>query len=155
MNGKYRILVVDDEEDIRKSFKIILEEEGYSVDTASTGQEAITKTEKTFYNLAILDIHLPDMDGVELLKSIKDYFPRTRKIMMTGYPSLKNTIASLNNKADFFMVKPVDVVMLLAIMKEQLVQQEQEKKLCQGTSEPFPGITFQAADTIHATGKIR
>ncbi len=123
-----KILVVDDDESIRSTFAAILEEEGYHVDTASSGQEAIAKSIETSYNIAILDIRLPDMDGVDLLKLMKETVPRTRKIMMTGYPSLKNTIASLNNRADFFFLKPVDIEILLAVVKEQLKQQEGELK---------------------------
>ncbi len=126
MEKNTRILVVDDDENIRNTFRIILEDEGYVVDSAASGQEAINKTMETSYNLAILDIRLPDMEGVELLKLMKGTVPRTRKIMVTGYPSLKNAISSLNNKADFYMVKPVDIGMLLAIVKEQLTQQQNE-----------------------------
>jgi CheY-like chemotaxis protein len=62
-----RILVVDDDDGIRESMKAILEDEGYNVDVAENGKEAIQKTQKKAYNLALLDIRLPDMEGVELL----------------------------------------------------------------------------------------
>ena len=122
-----RILIVDDDESIRNTVKIILEDEGYSVDLASTGNEAIKMTEKTAYNVALLDIRLPDMEGVELLKLIKDNVPRTRKIMVTGYPSMQNAITALNKNADAYLVKPVDVEKLLNTVKDQLRQQEEEK----------------------------
>src|SRR4030066_1877254 len=115
-----KILVVDDDETIRKTMKAILEDEGYIVDLASTGKEAIGKTEKTVYNLALLDIRLPDMEGVELLKLMKDTVPRTRKIMVTGYPSVQNAIAAVNKQADSYLVKPVDIEKLLETVKEQL-----------------------------------
>jgi len=79
-----RILIVDDDETIRTTMKAILEDEGYVVDLASTGEEAIQLTMKTTYNIALLDIRLPDMEGVELLKLMRDSVPRTRKIMETG-----------------------------------------------------------------------
>jgi ATP-dependent Lon protease len=68
------------------------------------------------------------MEGVELLKLIKDNVPRTRKIMVTGYPSMQNAITALNKNADAYLVKPVDVEKLLNIVKEQLQLQEEEKK---------------------------
>ena len=127
MDKRARILIVDDDESIRNTVKIILEDEGYSVDLASTGNEAIKMTEKTAYNVALLDIRLPDMEGVELLKLIKDNVPRTRKIMVTGYPSMQNAITALNKNADAYLVKPVDVEKLLNTVKDQLRQQEEEK----------------------------
>jgi DNA-binding NtrC family response regulator len=84
-------------------------------------------TWKTAYNIALLDIRLPDMEGVELLKLIKDNVPRTRKIMVTGYPSMQNAISALNKNADAYLVKPVDIAKLLDKVKEQLQLQEDEK----------------------------
>jgi len=123
-----KILVVDDDENIRNTMKAILEDEGYIVDLAATGSEAIQKTKKSAYNIALLDIRLPDMEGVELLKLIKDTVPRTRKIMVTGYPSMQNAIAALNKSADAYLVKPIDIENLLNTVKEQLQLQENEKE---------------------------
>jgi two-component system response regulator HydG len=122
-----RIIIVDDDENIRKTMQTILEDEGYVVDLAVTGNEAIKMTQETVYNIALLDIRLPDMEGVELLKLIKDNVPRTRKIMVTGYPSMQNAISALNKNADAYLVKPVDVEKLLNMVKEQLQLQEDEK----------------------------
>jgi DNA-binding response OmpR family regulator len=123
-----KILIVDDDENIRNTVKVILEDEGYLVDTAATGGEAIQKTQKTAYNIALLDIRLPDMEGVELLKLIKEGVPRTRKIMVTGYPSMQNAIAALNKNADAYLIKPVDIENLLATVKNQLQLQEGERE---------------------------
>ncbi len=122
-----KILVVDDDETIRRTLKAILEREGYQVATASTGKEAIEKTLKTAYNLALLDIRLPDMEGVDLLEHFKDGTPKMRKIMITGYPSMQNAIDSLNKKADLYLTKPVDPHYLLTVIQEQLSLQEEEK----------------------------
>jgi DNA-binding NtrC family response regulator len=108
--------------------KAILEDEGYIVDLAATGMEAIKRTEETAYNVALLDIRLPDMEGVELLKLMKDAVPRTRKIMVTGYPSMQNAVAALNKNADAYLIKPVDIEKLLNTVKEQLRLQENERK---------------------------
>jgi DNA-binding NtrC family response regulator len=128
LDKKTRIIVVDDDESIRKTMKAILEDEGYIVDLAESGKEAIQKTNDQTYNLALLDIRLPDMEGIELLKSMKESIPRTRKIMVTGYPSMQNAIGALNKNADAYLVKPVDVEKLLETVKEQLRLQEEEKK---------------------------
>jgi DNA-binding NtrC family response regulator len=123
-----RILVVDDDEAIRDTMKAILEDEGYVVDLAATGSEAIEKTQKTAYNVALLDIRLPDMEGMELLELMKDPTPRMRKIMVTGFPSMQSAISSLNKKADAYLVKPVNIEKLLMLLKEQLQLQENERK---------------------------
>ena len=128
MDKRTRVLVVDDDETIRNTMKAILEDEGYTVDLAASGSEAILKTEQTTYNIALLDIRLPDMEGVELLKLMKDTFPRTRKIMVTGYPSMQNAIAALNKKADAYLVKPVNIDELLNTVKDQLQQQGNERE---------------------------
>jgi len=126
LDKQARILIVDDDENIRKTMKAILEDEGYIVDSAASGKEAIEKTKDTPYNLALLDIRLPDMEGVELLKLMKDSVPRTRKIMVTGYPSMQNAISAVNKRADAYLIKPVDVEKLLQTVKEQLKLQEEE-----------------------------
>src|SRR5512139_3806370 len=128
MIQKYRILIVDDDVTIRSTMEAILEDEGYSVDSAANGKEAIKKTQEQIYNLALLDIRLPDMEGVELLKLLKDGVPRTRKIMVTGYPSMQNAISALNKNADAYLRKPVEVETLLATVKQQLAEQEAELK---------------------------
>jgi DNA-binding NtrC family response regulator len=109
MDKNTRILVVDDDETIRTTMKAILEDEGYIVDLAGTGKEAVKKTRERSYNVALLDIRLPDMEGIELLKLMHDSVPRTRKIMVTGYPSMQNAISALNKNADAYLLKPVDV----------------------------------------------
>ena len=126
MDKQARILIVDDDENIRKTMTAILEDEGYIVDSAASGKEAIEKANGTTYNLALLDIRLPDMEGVELLKLMKDSLPRTRKIMVTGYPSMQNAISAVNKRADAYLIKPVDVEKLLETVKEQLKLQEEE-----------------------------
>ena len=128
MNSENRILIVDDDDTIRSTMKAILEDEGYEVDLAASGKEGVQKAKETSYNIALLDIRLPDMEGVELLKLMKPAVPRTRKIMVTGYPSTQNAIDALNKNADAYLIKPVDIEKLLSTIKEQLKLQEEEKK---------------------------
>lgn len=128
MDKLARIIVVDDDESIRKVLATILEEKGYTVDTAENGKQAIEKTEKNFYNLGLFDIRLPDIDGTELLAKVKDTTPRMRKIIVTGYPSLPNAVEALNKGADAYILKPFDMDKILQTIKEQLKNQEEEKK---------------------------
>jgi len=128
MGETARILVVDDDESVRKVLAAILEEEGYAVDTAKNGREAIKKSKAKFYNLALIDIRLPDMEGTRLLTKIKDTTPKMRKIIITGYPSLQNAIEALNRGAHAYVLKPFDMEKVLEIVKEQLRKQREERK---------------------------
>ena len=149
MDKHARILVVDDDENIRNTVKTILEDEGYIVDLAATGREAIKRTEETAYNVALLDIRLPDMEGVELLKLMKDAVPRTRKIMVTGYPSMQNAVAALNKNADVYMIKPVDIETLLKTVKEQLQLQENEREFSEQKVAEFIETRVKEMSTVH------
>lgn len=131
MGERARILVVDDDESVRKVFATILEEEGYAVDTAKNGREAIKKSKVKFYNLALIDIRLTDMEGTKLLTKVKDTMPKMRKIIITGYPSLQNAIEAVNRGADAYVLKPFDMDKVLETIKDQLKKQEEEKRYTQ------------------------
>ena len=131
MGERARILVVDDDESVRKVFATILEEEGYAVDMAKNGREAIKKSKVKFYNLALIDIRLTDMEGTKLLTKVKDTMPKMRKIIITGYPSLQNAIEAVNRGADAYVLKPFDIDKVLETIKDQLKKQEEEKRYTQ------------------------
>jgi DNA-binding NtrC family response regulator len=126
---KKRILVVDDDEAVLKSIRDYLALKGYTVDTAKTGKEAIEKSKKSFFNLAILDIKLPDMEGTELLTKMHGTEPEMMKVMLTGYPSMENAIYSLNKKADGYLLKPVQLQEVLKLIEQKLREQEKETKM--------------------------
>ena len=124
MSGQARILLVDDDCDIIETLKIVLEDNGYAVDTASTGKDAIAKSNANFYNLAIVDWRLPDMEGTALLKLFKETTPKMMKIMLTGFPSIRNAIDAVNAQADAFLEKPIGPEKLFAKISDLLSQQE-------------------------------
>jgi len=131
MGETTRILVVDDDEDIRKVLTTILEDEGYTVESASTAKKAIERTRRKFYNLALIDIRLPDMEGIELLAKMRDTTPRMRKIIITGYPTLQNAIEAVNRGANAYILKPFDMEQVLKTIKEELRKQQEEKQYSQ------------------------
>ena len=131
MGERARILVVDDDESVRKVLATTLEEEGYAVDTAKNGREAIKKSKVKFYNLALIDIRLTDIEGTKLLTKVKDTMPKMRKIIITGYPSLQNAIEAVNRGADAYVLKPFDMDKVLETIKDQLKKQEEEKRYTQ------------------------
>lgn len=137
MGEHARILVVDDDEGIRKTLSAILQDEGYEVDTAESGKEAILKSNAGFYNLALIDVRLLDMQGTELLTRIKDTVPRMRKIIITGYPTVHNAMEAVNRNADAYLLKPFDMGKLLFVIKDQLRKQKEEMDFSQDRITDF------------------
>ncbi len=131
MGETARILVVDDDESIRKVLSTVLKENGYIVDTAENGTEAIKKSKTKFFNLALIDIRLPDMEGTKLLTKMKETTPKMVKIIVTGYPSLQNAIEAVNKGADGYVLKPFNMDSLLDTIKKHLKKQQEAKKYSQ------------------------
>jgi len=123
-----RILVIDDDENVRKVLEMTLEANGYTVDTAVDGKEAIEKSNRNFYNLALVDIRLPDMEGTALLTAMRETTPKMVKIVVTGYPSLDNAIEAVNKNADGYVVKPFKTEQLLSMIEEHLKKQREAQR---------------------------
>ena len=126
------ILIVEDDANIRETISTILQQKGYNTDTAKNGREAIQKSKAKFFNLALLDIKLPDMEGTKLLTMMHENLPKMVKIMITGYPSLENAVEALNQGADAYVIKPVKPAKLLALIEEKLEEQRQAEKMTEG-----------------------
>jgi len=126
---KARILIVDDDESIRKVLTEILTEKGYHVEAVENGRKAILRTKHRFYNLALIDIRLPDIQGVELITKMHDTSPKMVKVIITGYPTLQNAIDALNRGADAYLIKPLDIEKTLKIIEEHLQKQKEMQKM--------------------------
>ena len=131
MGETTRILIIDDDENIRKVLTTILEDEGYDVESVDTAKKAIERTRRKFYNLALIDIRLPDMEGIELLTKMKNTTPKIRKLIITGYPTLQNAVEAVNRGADAYIMKPFDMEKVLEEIKDQLKKQQKEKRYSQ------------------------
>lgn len=145
--GKARILVIDDDEGIRKVVAEALKSEGYLVDTASNGKEAVEKSRTNFYNLALVDIRLPDMEGTKLLTSMKQTTPEMIKIILTGYPALQNAIDAVNKGAHGYLVKPINMDELLRTVEQQLKKQSEMKQYSQERVAEFVETRFKELET--------
>jgi DNA-binding response OmpR family regulator len=126
-NSSVNILIVDDEADLRDTLSDILTQEGYKTKTVQTGKEAVDACQKETFDVALIDIKLPDMDGTDLLEILKEFEPTLIRIILTGYPSLENAVQSLNLGADGYIVKPFKPVRLLEQIKEQLGRRRKAK----------------------------
>ena len=147
MGDTARILIVDDDENIRKVLTTILEDEGYSVESVGTAKKALAKTAENFYNLALIDIRLPDLEGIELLTKIKNTTPKMRKIIITGYPTLRNAVEAVNRGADAYVLKPFEIERVLETITEELRKQQEETKFSQEKVADFIETRVRALET--------
>jgi len=156
MTDPARILVIDDDESVRKVLSAALEDEGYEVETAETGKKAIEMSQKKFYNMALIDIRLPDMEGTKLLSDLKDTTPKMVKIIVTGYPSMQNAIEAVKRGANDYVVKPFKMEIALETIKKHLKAQEEERKYSEEKVKEFIETRVSEADAEehgHRKGK--
>jgi CheY-like chemotaxis protein len=120
MAQPFNILVVDDEDALRTVLSSELQSEGYSVVSAADGDEAISILQQKSFDLVLLDIKMPRVDGFEVLRFLKERYPKTKVIMLTGFADLKNAIESKKLGAEDFVSKPYDLVDLLTTIERVL-----------------------------------
>jgi DNA-binding NtrC family response regulator len=120
------ILVVDDDAQVRKTLSSILIEEGYLVETVENGKEALRASEKSRFEVALIDIKLPDMEGTELLHRLGEKQPHLVKIIITGFPTLENAMKTVNEGADGYILKPFDISKLLETIQKHLTNKADE-----------------------------
>lgn len=128
LKKKDPILVIDDDADFLDMISDMLGEEGYQVETAQTGAEALRKIQEEYYDLLLIDIKLPDIDGTQLLKRIEDTEPEIRRVVITGYPSIESAQQALNLKAHAYLIKPVKAEVLRKTVEQQLKERDKEFK---------------------------
>jgi DNA-binding NtrC family response regulator len=117
MTKKVAILVVDDEPNACKVLARILDLSGYAAETALSGQEALQKARERFFEVVLLDLKLPDADGLELFRSIKAAHSETEVIVTTGNAAQETAVAALREGAFAFLPKPLDMDEVLATIK--------------------------------------
>ncbi|HEX5883882.1 MAG TPA: response regulator [Pyrinomonadaceae bacterium] len=109
LSNEARLLVVDDEESLRITTAAIFENEGYLVDTASSGDEAIALLNDADYDLVLTDLHMEGGDGLSVLNQIRQQRPLTISVVLTGFASVESAIAALQEGAYDYLVKPCDI----------------------------------------------
>ncbi len=129
MTKKTSILIVDDEEDIRETLVDIFSQKDYQVETATTEQEALEKARGRYFNLALLDIKLPDMKGVELIASLKEMHPDMVVIMVTSYAALDTAMRALNEGVSTYITKPFSMEQVVFTIGETLEKQRLRHEL--------------------------
>src|SRR5690606_16731122 len=112
-----RILIVDDESAIRRTLKDILEFEKYAVDEAADGMECLVKIKQNQYDVVILDIKMPKMDGMETLDRIQELQPELPVVMISGHATIDTAVEAVKKGAFDFVSKPPDLNRLLITLR--------------------------------------
>ena len=133
MNSDYNLLVVDDEPGMREFLEIMLRKEEYNVKVASNGEEAIEMLQKESFDLAIVDIQMPGINGIEVLKSTREHHPNTTVIMITAFASHESAIEAMKLGAYDYITKPfkideIKLVISKALDKKNLEQENTRLK---------------------------
>src|SRR3989338_624364 len=115
-----KILIAEDEESLRWVLKKALEDEGYWVQTAATGEAAREYLGGIRFDVALMDIKLPDIDGLTLLKEIKEAGIETAIIVMTAQNTMRNAIGAMKNGAFDYITKPFDLDEVMVLVKRAI-----------------------------------
>lgn len=121
-----RILIVDDEPNVRLSYRAALEVEGYAIDEANSAAAAMEKLVASHFDLAILDLRMPEMDGLGLLAQMRDRGLSTPVVMITAYGDLPHAVKAVKLGAIDFLQKPLTPVQLRHIVEEIVMRHETE-----------------------------
>jgi DNA-binding NtrC family response regulator len=128
MDRPVKILIVDDEVNLLQSLSDVLKRKGYSVATAQNGLEALGKLKERYFNIAIVDLKMPKMGGMELLEVIKERYPQTLVVVLTGYGTIKSAVNAIKKGAHSYLTKPFrpDEIILITnkIMEEENLREE-------------------------------
>ena len=122
-----RILIVDDEPGIRQSLKGIFGDEGFTTDAVASGEDCLKKFEESSYDLVLLDIWLPGIDGIETLRRLRDKSPHTRVIMISGQATIATAVSATKLGAYDFIEKPLSLDHMLLIARNALSHRRLEQ----------------------------
>src|SRR5919206_2634056 len=133
----FRVLVVDDETAIREAIRMTLEYEGYRIDEARSGQEAIDKATKVPYDAILLDIKMPVLDGIEVLENLKDQKINSPVVMVSGHGDVHTAVECTKRGAFDFLEKPLNRDKLLLTVRNavRLRQVEEENTALKSRAE--------------------
>ena len=134
-----KILVVDDDEQVRSYLSRALDERGgFSVEVARTAEEALRKIENAVFDLVLVDLKLPDMDGLQLITEILKSNPKILTVLLTGYASIDSAVEAMKRGASDYLTKPVDLDKMLVCLRRVL----EERKRFGSIKEAVPQCSF-------------
>lgn len=156
VKNKISILIVEDDESTQKSLTLVLKKKGYEIEAAESGKKALTKAKKKFFNLVLLDLNLPDINGIELIDLLKKMHPDIIIIIVTGQATMENAVQALNQGASGYVTKPVDFDDVLAKIIDCLEKQRlniENKRLLQEVQKELTNRK-QAEEALRRSEKI-
>ncbi len=124
MNHKKSLLIIDDDDDIRRSLAIIFRKKGYETEAVGTGRKAIARVQVKSFDLVLVDIKLPDMQGLDLIVPFKKIRPDMVIILITAYASLETAVRALDEGVSAYITKPLSVEEVLVIVRQALEKQD-------------------------------
>ena len=136
------ILLVDDQDTIRFFLEKTLRQEGYEAVTARTGAEAIEKAREVVPDLVLLDLKLPDMDGLEVLRRIKEVFPEIGVVMITAFGDIETAVMAMKNGAYDFVSKPINLDQLLMVIRKGLDSERLNREVLELKRQMDPEVGF-------------
>jgi len=128
MTNPARILVIDDEPLLRRSMEIVLQHGGYQVMSAGNGKDAIEHLNSSAFDLAFLDLKMPDISGLELLPEIHRCNPEMPVLILTAHATLESAMEAVRNGARDYLIKPIDPPYILARVAEVLNEQQEPRR---------------------------
>jgi len=143
-----KLLVVDDEPGVRTSIKGILEQEGYLVTTAASGEEALAAMERDVFDLILVDLKMPGMDGLEVMSEAKSRMPDTVVIILTAYGTLDSAIGALRQGAHDYLLKPCSVQEIVGSVEMGLATHRQTLRRRELVSSIEQSVRQLEASTI-------
>ncbi len=151
----YRILAVDDESSIRKALAMGLASLGYDVDVAADGTEALTLGRKAPYDVMLIDLRLPDGDGLEVVRQFTKMQPELVAIVITGSASLESSLAAIELQVGGYLQKPLSMQTVIGTLKQAIDRREQLQQRIQINKRDLPtppikggGIKKEAVKTV-------
>ncbi|WP_455368744.1 response regulator [[Eubacterium] cellulosolvens] len=120
---KGSILIIDDDESTRRSLTLIFSKKGYNIETVGTGHEALEKVKEKNFNLVLVDIKLPDTEGIDLIVPLKEINPDMAVIMVTAFASMETVMQALNLGASAYITKPLNMEEVFVTVRENLEKQ--------------------------------
>lgn len=126
-----KILIIDDDQDVLDLMRFQLNAEGYKVETAASGEEALKLINEQTFDVTLTDLRLPDVDGIDLVKQMKGVAPETEIIVITGYGSVDKAVASTKAGAFYFIEKPVEFEELQVLLEKALERRQQADEIKQ------------------------
>ncbi len=121
--GKARVLIVDDRSELREKLRDVLEDQGYLIRTAGDGREAMEHAKVSNFNLALIDLILPDMSGLDVMRGIRRISPNLVVIFITGYASVETAVRAIRQGAYDYISKPFDATEIIATIERGLEKQ--------------------------------